>query len=48
MAEKSDKEHLGGLSEDEKVGGVHFERAQQLADLPDPDAGLSEEERAAL
>lgn len=48
MAEKSDKEHLGGLSEDEKVGGVHFERAQQLADLPDPDAGLSEEDRAAL
>lgn len=48
MAGTTDKEHAVGLAEDEKVGDVHFERAQLLADLPDPDAGLSEEERAAI
>ncbi|RSL55222.1 hypothetical protein CEP54_009479 [Fusarium duplospermum] len=38
---------LGGLS-DEKPTGVHHERIQLLANLPDPDAGKSDEERAEI
>lgn len=38
---------LGGLG-DEKPTGVHHERIQLLANLPDPDAGKSDEERAEI
>lgn len=33
---------------DEKPVGAQLEQAQMLADLPDPDAGKSDEERAAI
>jgi hypothetical protein len=37
-----------GSSEEKKIGHDHFEDARHtIENLPDPDAGLSEEERAA-
>lgn len=36
------------LGADEKPTGVHHERIQLLANLPDPDAGKSDEERAEI
>lgn len=36
------------LGVDEKPTGVHHERIQLLANLPDPDAGKSDEERAEI
>jgi hypothetical protein len=50
-AEKTDLEKVDTSSGDNKVddkSGIEFERAQLLANLPDPDAGKSEEERRSI
>lgn len=46
---KADVEHADTSSEDHIAGsGIAHERAQQLADLPDPDKGKTEEERREI
>lgn len=42
------KDHELAESSDEKPVDSQLEQAQMLADLPDPDAGKSAEERAAI
>jgi hypothetical protein len=47
LSEKQDLEKRVSL-QDEKPSKSHVELACMLADLPDPDAGKSDEERAAI
>lgn len=42
------KDHELAESSDEKPIDSQLEQAEMLADLPDPDAGKSAEERAAI
>lgn len=41
---------IGDTSSEDRGGktGIDYERAQQLADLPDPDEGKTDEERKAI
>lgn len=50
MADAKEPQHveLGDLSANEKSTDVHQERTQLLADLPNPDAGKSDEEQAEI
>jgi len=49
MASALEKEAYGRLSKEEKVSdeAQNHEYVPPMDDIPDPDAGLSEEERAA-
>jgi len=46
VAERSASVEEGARSE--KAGTLYIERSEDLNDLPDPDAGKSDEERAAI
>ena len=48
MDEKDSDTSHNGHGRDEKAVGMGNDGDQQLAGLPDPDAGLSEEERAKI
>ena len=48
MDEKGSDSSHNGHNRDEKAVGMGGDHNRQLAGLPDPDAGLSEEERAKI